>query len=107
MELGVERAVELDVERAKELIEQKLAEEEKEEVGPEGRGTLLGCSRNPHGTLSILRDMRSLAPTLPSWGIYEGVQGLSGGSSSQPGSSSQWGRTEQNPTGAQLPKQGG
>lgn len=69
MELGVERAMELDVERAKELIEQKLAEEEKEEVGPGGRGTFLSCSRNPHCTLSILRDMRSLALTLPSWGI--------------------------------------
>lgn len=72
--------MELDVERAKELIEQKLAEEEEEEVGLQGRRTFLGCSRNPHCTLSILRDsdVRRLALTLPSWGIMNVSKGSQG-----------------------------
>lgn len=98
--------MELEVQRAKELIEQKLAEEEEEEkVGPLGRGTCPGCARDLPCAVSILRDsdVRRLAPTLPSRGMQQGGQGLSGASGSQPESSCPWVRVEQQ-AGAQLAK---
>lgn len=94
--------MELDVQRAKELIEQKLAEEE-EKVGLWGRGTCLGCVRDLPCAMPILGDLhvRRLALTLPSQGMEQGDQGLSGASGSQLGISGPRGKAEQR-AGAQL-----